>query len=187
LRQQLERTEQDRSDLEGRLDGLFQTLRDAPDGAALEDVADHAANDYADRQANRNQQAFAAQGAILQHVQRGVPIGVFDALLAGAAPPTQVDIAQATATHYEEQGARARESAEAEIRDLKDQVAREIQEMRAAAGLDSLHGGRAVGGDPSSQEVMMRQYQERLGAIPARQRQRRINLRREFRQRGMEI
>jgi hypothetical protein len=112
---------------------------------------------------------------------------VFDTLLAGAGPPTQVDIAQATASHYEEQGAQARESAEAEIRALKDQVSKEIQEMRAAAGLDSLHGGRATGGDPSSQEVMLRQYKERLGVIPASQRQRRINLRREFRQRGMDI
>jgi hypothetical protein len=187
LQRQLERTEQERVDLESRLDGLFQTLRDAPDGTALEEVADHAAGEYADRQAQRNQQAFAAQGAILQHIQQGVPIEVFDALLAGATPPSQADIARATASHYEAQGTQARADAQAEIKALRDQVAQEIQEMRAAAGLDTLHGGRATGGDPSSQEVMRRQYQERLGAIPASRRQQRINLRREFRQRGLDI
>lgn len=187
VRHQLERTERERSDLETRLGGLFQTLQDAPDGTALEDVADHAASEYADLQAQRNEQAFAAQGAILQHIRGGVPVGVFDTLLTGTSPPAQTDIARATSTYYEEQGNRAREAAQAEIVALKEQVAREIQEMRAAAGLDTLHGGRAMGGDPASQEVMVRQYQERLGAIPANQRQQRINLRREFRARGMNI
>lgn len=187
IRLQLERTERERSDLESRLGGLFQTLQDAPDGTALEDVADHAANEYAELQAHRNQQAFAAQGAILQHVREGVPVEVFNTLLTGTTPPAPTDIARATSTYYGEQADRARDAAQAEIVALKEQVAQEIQEMRAAAGLDTLHGGRTMGGDPSSQEVMERQYKERLGAIPANQRQQRINLRREFRQRGLSI